>query len=122
LLSPPRPQFLNSTFANSARHRTAAGEPTVEMSEQDARNRGLCDGQWALVYNDRGQFQARVALTGSVAPGVAVATGIYWNKLSPGGCNVNGTTSSVLTDMGGGATLFDNLVEVRSLATPPGTA
>ena len=37
LLSPPRPQFLNSTFANSARHRTAAGEPTVELSDEDAR-------------------------------------------------------------------------------------
>ena len=27
LLSPPRPQFVNSTFANSPRHRSAAGEP-----------------------------------------------------------------------------------------------
>jgi anaerobic selenocysteine-containing dehydrogenase len=120
LVSPPRPQFLNSTFANSARHRTAAGEPTVEIAEADARKRGLSDGQWALVYNQRGQFQARVALTGNVRPGVAVATGIYWNKFSPGGFNVNGTTSSALTDMGGGATLFDNLVEVRSLPTGNG--
>ena len=41
-------------------------------------------------------------------------TGIYWNKLSPGSANVNSTTSSALTDMGGGATFFDNLVEVRA--------
>ena len=84
LLSPPRPQFLNSTFANSPRHRTAAGDPTIELSAEDARSRGLSDGQWAEVYNDRGRFQARVALTGSVRPGVAVATGIYWNKLVAG--------------------------------------
>src|SRR5208283_2603684 len=84
LLSPPRPQFLNSTFANSPRHRAAAGEPTVELSADDARSRGLNDGQWAEVYNDRGRFQARVALTGNVRTGVAVATGIYWNKLAPG--------------------------------------
>jgi anaerobic selenocysteine-containing dehydrogenase len=114
LLSPPRPQFLNSTFANSEHHRRAAGEPTIELSAEDARTRGLTDGQWALVYNDRGEFRARVALTGSVRPGVAVATGIYWNKLSPGASNVNSTTSSALTDMGGGATFFDNLVEVRA--------
>ena len=31
LLSPPRPQFLNSTFANSPRHRAAAGDPTIEL-------------------------------------------------------------------------------------------
>ena len=80
------------------------------------RARGLSDGQWAEVFNDRGRFQARVALTGNVRPGVAVATGIYWNKLSPGGSNVNSTTSSALTDMGKGATFFDNLVEIRSLS------
>jgi anaerobic selenocysteine-containing dehydrogenase len=115
LLSPPRPQFLNSTFANQAHHRKAAGDPTVELAAEDARTRGLADGDWAEVYNDRGRFQARVALAGSVRPGVAVATGIYWSKLSPGGCNVNSTTATALTDMGGGATFFDNLVEVRPL-------
>ena len=114
LLSPPRPQFLNSTFANSPKHRSAAGDPTVEMAKQDAQARGLSDGQWAEVFNDRGAFQARVALTGNVQPGVAVATGIYWNKLSPGRSNVNSTTSSALADMAGGATFFDNLVEIRS--------
>lgn len=115
LLSPPRPQFLNSTFANSERHRAGAGEPTVEMAVEDAKSRGLVDGQWAEVFNGRGAFQARVALTGNVRPGVAVATGIYWNKLSPGRSNVNSTTSSALADMGGGATFFDNLVEVRAI-------
>ncbi len=114
LLSPPRPQFLNSTFANSPHHRRGAGDPTIELAAEDAQKRGLADGQWAEVYNDRGRFQARVALTGSVRPGVAVATGIYWNKLTPGGSNANSTTSSALTDMGGGATFFDNLVEVRA--------
>jgi anaerobic selenocysteine-containing dehydrogenase len=116
LVSPPRPQFLNSTFANSPPHRRGAGDPTIELAAEDARMRNLVDGQWVEVYNDRGRFQARVALTGSVRPGVAAATGIYWNKLAPGGANVNSTTSSALTDMGGGATFFDNLVEVRAQA------
>ncbi|CAN5793384.1 molybdopterin oxidoreductase family protein [soil metagenome] len=114
LLSPPRPQFLNSTFADSPSHRRAAGEPTIELASEDAAERGLIAGAWAEVFNDRGSFLARVALTQAVRPGVAVANGIYWNKLSPGGSNVNSTTSSALTDMGGGATFFDNLVEVRA--------
>ena len=118
LLSPPRPQFLNSTFANQAHHRKAAGDPTVEMAAADAEARGLIEGQWAEVYNDRGKFLARVALTGAVRPGVAVATGLYWSKLSSGNSTVNSTTSTALTDMGGGATFFDNLVEVGP-ATPP---
>ncbi|GAC1463820.1 MAG: molybdopterin oxidoreductase family protein [Isosphaeraceae bacterium] len=114
LLSPPKPQFLNSTFANEDRHRKAAGDPTIELSAQDAALRGLADDQWAIVYNDRGRFQARVHLSDAVRPGVAVARGLHWNKFSPGGSNVNSTTSSTLTDMGGGATFFDNLVEVKA--------
>ncbi len=116
LLSPPRPQFLNSTFANSASHREAAGDPTVELSADDADSRGLAEGQWAEVFNDRGRFLARVNVAGSVKSGVAVAAGIYWNKLAPGRRNANATTSTALTDMGGGATFFDNLVEVRAAA------
>jgi anaerobic selenocysteine-containing dehydrogenase len=105
---------LNSTFANNATQRAHAGDPTIELAAEDARQRNLVEGQWAVVYNDRGRFLARVATTGSVRPGVAVATGIYWSKLSPGGANVNHTTPSALTDMGGGATFFDNLVQVRA--------
>jgi anaerobic selenocysteine-containing dehydrogenase len=119
LLSPPRPQFLNSTFANQEHHRKAAGDPTIELSAEDADRRGLSEGQWAEVFNDRGRFLARVALTGAVRPGVAVSTGIYWSKLSPGRSNVNGTTSSALSDMAGGATFFDNLVEVRAADRSP---
>jgi anaerobic selenocysteine-containing dehydrogenase len=92
--------------------------PTVELSAEDAEARGLAEGDWAEVYNDRGRFHARVALNGTVRSGVAVALGLYWSKLVPGGSNANSTTSSALTDMGGGATFFDNLVQVRA-ATPP---
>jgi anaerobic selenocysteine-containing dehydrogenase len=113
LLSPPRPQFLNSTFANEGHHRRAAGDPAIELAAEDAAARGLSDGEWVEVFNDRGRFRARLSLSGAVRRGVAVATGIYWNKLSPGESNVNSTTASALTDMGGGATFFDNLVEVR---------
>ncbi len=113
LLSPPRPQFLNSTFANEAKNRAAAGDPAIELSSEDIEKRGLQAGEWVEVYNDRGSFLARVVPSDAVRPGVAVSLGIYWNKLSPGRANVNQTTSSALTDMGGGATLFDNLVEVR---------
>lgn len=119
LLSPPRPQFLNSTFANDPAALRSAGDPTIELSPEDACSRALSEGDWAEVYNDRGRFLARVSLSGAVQPGVAVSTGLYWNKLTPGLSNVNATTSTALTDMGGGATFFDNLVNVRPI--PPST-
>lgn len=117
LLSPPRPQFLNSTFAGSPTHRAHAGHPTVELAEADAIDRNLAEGELAEVYNDRGSFRARVALTGAVRPGVAVATGLYWNKHVEGAANANATTSTALSDLGGGATFFDNLVQIRRCPT-----
>jgi len=113
LVSPPKGPFLNSTFAGSGYHRKRAGEPSVEMSRDDARNANLADGDWAIVENDRGRFLARVLLKDSVRPGVACARGIHWSKNCPGGTGVNATTSSGLTDMGGGALFFDNAVRIR---------
>ena len=48
----------------------------------------------------------------TVKPGVVVAPGVWWNRFTPDGANCNSTTSTALTDFGGGATFFDNLVQV----------
>ena len=112
LLSPPRPQFLNSTFANSPRHRAAAGDPTIELSADDARSARAERRRVGRSLQRPGRFQARVALTDSVRPAwpsPLASTGTSSRRAA----NVNSTTSSALTDMGGGATFFDNLVEVR---------
>ena len=45
-------------------------------------------------------------------PGVAVGLSIWWAKMCPGGRNANAVTSQALTDMGGGATFYDALVDV----------
>ncbi len=115
MVSPPVPSFLNSTFVNIADLRKMAGEPTVEIHPQDAAKRGITDGQPVRVLNDRGSFQARAVVAPSMKPGVVCSQGIWWNKYSPDGVNCNATTSSRLTDLGGGATFFDNLVEVSPL-------
>ena len=113
LLSPPKGSFLNSTFGGSTWHMKRAGDPSVEMADDDAAARHIENDDWVIVYNDRGQFLARVVLNQRVKPGVACARGIHWNKHSPGGQGINATTSSGLSDMGGGALFFDNLVQVR---------
>jgi anaerobic selenocysteine-containing dehydrogenase len=114
MVSPPAPEFLNSTFVNIASLRTAAGEPTVEMHPDDAVHRAIRDGQLVRVHNDRGSFQARAVVGETVKPGVVVSQGIWWNKYCSDGVNCNTTTSSRLTDLGAGATFFDNLVEVTA--------
>jgi anaerobic selenocysteine-containing dehydrogenase len=68
------------------------------------------------VFNARGKIALRVKLSGKVGKGV-VAARLDWNKLggdlSGRGANVNALTSERLTDIGGGATFYSTLVEVR---------
>ena len=65
------------------------------------------------IFNNRGDFLAKAVVTDRTRSGVVSAPSIWWNKLVPGGRNANSTTSEEVTDMGGGATFYDNLVEVR---------
>jgi anaerobic selenocysteine-containing dehydrogenase len=120
LVTPPDPAFLNSTFVNVAELRRQAGEPAVQIHPRDAAARGLCDGQAVRVFNGRGSFRARAVVGETVKEGVVVSQGIWWNKYVEGGENCNATTSSRLTDLGAGATFFDNLVEVEAAGADPG--
>ncbi|MGQ0635353.1 MAG: molybdopterin-containing oxidoreductase family protein [Planctomycetaceae bacterium] len=115
LLSPPSPHFLNSTFVNVDSLRAAEGAPRLEIHRDDAERRGLREGDQVRVFNARGSFEARAAIGDSVRPGVVVAPSIWWNKYTADRANANATTSSRLTDLGGGATFFDNLVEVEAV-------
>ena len=115
LVSPPSPHFLNSTFANVESLKSAAGEPEIEIHADDAASRGITNGDAVRIHNDRGWFRAKASVGDSVRDGVVVATGIWWNKHVEGGWNANATTPTRLADLGGGSTLFDNLVEVESL-------
>jgi anaerobic selenocysteine-containing dehydrogenase len=116
LISPPSPHFLNSTFVNCTTHREMAGQPTLEIHPLDAEQRSIHDGDQVRTFNDRGSFLARAVVKDVVPMGVVVAPSIWWNKFSPDGANANSTTSSRLTDMGGGAVFFDNLVQVEAFS------
>ncbi|MBA3727119.1 MAG: molybdopterin-dependent oxidoreductase, partial [Armatimonadetes bacterium] len=115
MLSPPKPEFLNSTFVNIDSLRRDAGGPTVEIHPDDAAPRGIEAGAWMRVFNDRGSYLARALVGAGVKRGVVVCLGTYWSRWTKDGANVNATTSTALTDFGGGATFFDNLVEVAPL-------
>ena len=112
LLTPPAAQFLNSTFVNVDALRKGAGERTLEIHPDDAVKRGIADGQTVSVFNARGRFRAKAVLADTVKPGVVVSLGLWWRKYTEDGVNCNVTTGTATTDLGGGATFFDNLVEV----------
>jgi anaerobic selenocysteine-containing dehydrogenase len=113
MLSPPHPNFLNTTFVNVDSLRAAAKEPHLEIHPRDAATRGIQDGQWVRVFNDRGEFRARARVGETVRPGVVVTLGTWWSRYTPDHVNCNVTTSTQLTDLGAGATFYDNLVDVK---------
>jgi len=113
LISPPAHSFLNSSFVNVVSLRRAAGKPTLEIHAGDADARGIVAGQTVSIFNDRGTFAAEAVITDRVRPGVVSAPSIWWGKTAPDGRNANHTTSEALTDVGAGATFYDNMVDVR---------
>ena len=114
MISPPARNFLNSSFVNVRSLRDIEGEPVVEIHADDAGTRGVVDGQWVRVFNDRGSYRCRAAVSPRARPGVINGLGIWWRKLGVEGTNVNELTHQRLTDMGGGPAFYDCLVQVEA--------
>lgn len=112
-ISPPAHHFLNSTFSAQPVFVRRESEPFLTIHPQDAAARGITDGQPVVIFNDRGSFEATARVSDAARPGVVVGLSIWWAKMCPGGRNANAVTSQRLTDMGGGATFYDVLVDVR---------
>jgi len=116
MISPPSRNALNTTFVNvPSLHAEHAG-PRVLLHPQDAAARGIADGQWVRVHNDRGAMRARVSVSDRTRAGQVVALGMWWRKLSPDGQTTNVLTHQRLTDLGAGPCFYDCLVEVSAVA------
>lgn len=112
-ISPPAHHFLNSTFsAQPIFVRREGGEPALTINPEDAKARGILEGQMVRTFNARGEFFARAHVSDDARPGVVVGLSVWWAKLCPGGRNANAVTGQALTDLGAGATFYDVLVEV----------
>jgi anaerobic selenocysteine-containing dehydrogenase len=118
VISPPQRHLLNSSFANLPLFLESEKEPHLDIHPDDAAPRGIADGDWVRVHNDRGAFGARARVTDKARPGCVVAVSLWWRKLTPDGTNANQVTSQRLADMGNAATFYDVLVDVAK-APPP---
>ncbi len=115
LLTPAAHAFLNSSFANLPKQLRQERAPFVEINPLDAAARGIRDGERVRAFNGRGSCELRAVVTTRAREGVVVSPSVWWNKLSPGRVGVNQLTSQGLTDMGGGATFYDALVEIEPM-------
>ncbi|WP_244935048.1 molybdopterin-dependent oxidoreductase [Acuticoccus sediminis] len=105
-----------------------AGREPIRLHPEDARARGVRDGDIVRVFNDRGACLAGVVVSDALRQGVVqMATGAWYDPLqpeAPGGLDVHGNPN-VLTHDHGTSTLSrgpapgNTLVEVEPYRAPP---
>ncbi len=111
LLTLKRPHSINSSYGDLPVLRGAEPHLAIELHPDDARARGIADGERIAAFNDRGRVEGRAAVTDAVQPGVVV---VPFGRWLDGGQGANALTSDRLGDLGGGPTFCDALVEVES--------
>ena len=79
----------------------------------DAAERGITDGKYVRVHNDRGQFVAHARITDEIAPGVVMAPMGAWRKNAEGHSTVNAVNPFVFADLGNAPTFSDTKVEIE---------
>jgi anaerobic selenocysteine-containing dehydrogenase len=112
LLSRKADNFLNTSFANLVCIQEMEQPELLEINTADAQSRGIRNGDWVRVFNNRGDVRLRAQVNGAVQPGV-VAARLNWARFAPDRKSINALTSETLTDIGAGATFYSCLVEVE---------
>ncbi len=111
LVSAKSHDSMNSTFGNE--RLADAQTSTLFLHSEDARARGIANGDRVRVFNQRGSCTLVAGVDGVVRPGVVFAPSVRWNKLAADRRGINALTSDRLTDMGGGPTFYSCLVDVE---------
>jgi anaerobic selenocysteine-containing dehydrogenase len=89
------------------------GEQAVTVHPKDAPERGIADGQYVRVFNDRGQFTALARISDQMAPGVVMAPMGAWAKNAKGHATVNAVSPFVFADLGNAPAFSDTRVEIE---------
>ena len=105
---------MNSTFGY--RDDVHAQTAVVQLHSGDAAARGIVDGDAVEIFNQRGSVRLTARVGELVRPGVVRAPMVRWVSRAADRRNVNVLIGDRLTDIGGGPTFYNCLVEVRSCA------
>lgn len=118
LISGKTLHYLNSSYGHVERHRKREGTLYVEVHADDARERGLQEGEFVDVSNELGTVTAVCRISDRIRPGVVWMpfgglVDAAGNKRS-----INSVTPEEPTDWGGGSGFYDAFVQIsRAAAT-----
>lgn len=114
LISPPGAFILNTTMGNvPSVIKMAGGEPQIMLHPSDADPLGIKHGDRVDVTSINGSILRKAIVSVDAKPGVVIALGQWWPKLSPDRKSLNDITSERLTDLGGGSTFGNPVVHVK---------
>jgi anaerobic selenocysteine-containing dehydrogenase len=113
LISPASDQRITSTFGGT---HTSDEVPPLEMHPDDARPRGLRDGQLVRVWNDLGEVHLPVRVTDGVPRGVVCSLKGAWFRTTDNNQTVSALAPATHADICGGACYNDARVEIAALA------
>ncbi len=100
LLSPAHAWLMNTSFGNVRQIESRIGEATIALHPADAAERGLSEGDPALVRNRSGRLRLKVVITGELPRGVALAHKGRWLYADAANANVNALNPGEKSDMG----------------------
>jgi anaerobic selenocysteine-containing dehydrogenase len=112
LISPASEHTISSTLGELPR-----SDARLVMHPEDARARGLADGDLVRVFNELGDVHCPLNVSGSVRPGVVSLPKGLWRRSTRNNTTGTSLVPDTLTDIGGGACFNDARVQVASLAT-----
>ena len=113
VLSSAAHYFIGDSFQSVPRLQAMMSRPTVEMSVNDAKERGIEDGDLVRLYNDRGETYCYAVVIDGLLDGVCATQKQFKGSNTPGGINVNVLNSEMLTDFGMSPTFYSCLAEIE---------
>jgi len=112
LISPASDRTISSTLGELPR-----ADVKLAMHPDDAKPRGLAEGDLVRVYNGLGEVHCSVTMAPLLRRGVVSLPKGIWRRNTRNGATGTALVSDALTDIGGGACFNDARVQVASLAS-----
>jgi anaerobic selenocysteine-containing dehydrogenase len=105
--------FIGASFQGVERLREMNARQTFELGAADAAARGIGDGDFCRLYNDRGETFGHVHIVEGMLAGVVGAPKQLNGSTTRGGLNANALTSQQVADLGGGPVFYSTLAEIE---------
>ncbi len=115
VLSSATHYFIGDSFQSVPRLQAMMSRPTVELSPEEAKARGIEEGDLVRLYNDRGETYCYAVIIEGLLPGMCSTQKQFKGSKTPGGVNANALNSEMLTDFGMSPTFYSSLVEVEKV-------